>query len=86
MQPVKIKLPITGTAQELVNKARMAVEKQSGVFTGDDNQGSFSLQVMGSAIAGEYLVDGEELIISITEKPFFVPAGVIEKFLLSQVS
>ena len=86
MQPVKIKLPITGTAQELVNKARMAVEKQSGVFTGDDNQGSFSLQVMGSAIAGEYLVDGEELIISITEKPFLVPAGVIEKFLLSQVS
>jgi hypothetical protein len=41
---------------------------------------------MGSAIAGEYFVDGQELIISITEKPFFVPASVIEKFLLSQVS
>jgi hypothetical protein len=86
MQPVKINLPITGTAEELVNKARMAIEKQSGRFTGDDNQGSFSLQVMGSSIAGEYFVDGQELIISITEKPFFVPASVIEKFLLSQVS
>jgi len=86
MQPVKINLPITGTAEELVNKARLAVEKQSGLFAGDDNQGSFSLQVMGADIAGDYQVDGQELIISITEKPFFVPASVIEKFLLSQVS
>lgn len=80
----KFKIPFTGDAQQILNKARMAVEGQGGTFSGNETAGSFEVSVMGT-IQGSYTVIGNELEIDITSKPMFVGCGMIENFLKSKL-
>jgi len=52
-------------------------QKNGGKFSGDENSGSFSIE-RPAKVAGEYAVDGDEIKITITEKPFILPASMIE--------
>lgn len=81
----KFSIPITGTPEAMLAKAKKAVESQGGEFNGDANSGSFHVKVMGS-IEGSYTVSGSELLINIENKPMFIPCGTIEGFLKSQLS
>ena len=60
----KFKIPFSGSAPQILNRARTAVEGQGGAFTGDESTGSFEVSVMGT-IKGTYTVMGNELDISI---------------------
>ena len=80
-----INLPFSGSADAIVNKAKSAIEGQGGSFTGDNQNGSFSVSVMGSSIAGSYAVEGNMLNLLITDKPFFVSCGMIESMLKSKL-
>lgn len=80
----KLNLPFTGPAEITIQKARVAVENQNGIFNGDNNSGSFEVTVLGSTIKGNYNVTGQILNLEITEKPFFVPCSTIESFLSKQ--
>lgn len=79
------KIPFTGSAETVLNKAKSAVQSQGGNFSGDSNAGNFSVSVFGNDIKGSYTVSGSELNIVIDSKPFFVPCNAIESFLKSQV-
>ena len=78
------KIPFTGDAQQILNKARTAVEGQGGTFTGNEMAGNFEVSVMGT-IQGSYNVMDNELEIDITSKPMFVGCGMIENFLKSKL-
>lgn len=78
-------IPFTGEATIVLEKAKRAVEKQSGNFTGDTNQGNFDVSLFGQAIVGTYTVSGNDLNIVIESKPFMVPCNAIESFLKSQI-
>jgi hypothetical protein len=78
-------IPFTGEATIVLEKAKRAVEKQSGNFTGDTNQGNFDVSLFGQAIIGTYTVSGNDLNIVIESKPFMVPCNAIESFLKSQI-
>ena len=78
-------IPFTGEASTVLEKAKTAVEKQSGHFTGDTGQGSFAVSFFGQEITGSYFVTGNDLNIVIENKPFMVPCSAIESFLKSQV-
>lgn len=80
----KFKIPFAGSPQQVLNRARTAVEGQGGTFTGDENYGSFQVSVMGTII-GSYTVMGNELDITIDSKPMFVGCGMIESFLKSKL-
>lgn len=78
-------VPFSGNASEIVSKAKNAVEKQEGSFNGNSQSGSFHLSVMGNTIAGSYTVEGQQLSMFISEKPFFVPCSTIESMLKSRL-
>ncbi len=80
----KFKIPFSGSAQQVLNRARTAVEGQGGTFTGTEASGEFQVSVMGS-IKGSYTVMGNELDIAIDSKPLFVSCGMIESFLKSKL-
>jgi hypothetical protein len=78
------KIPFTGNAQHVLNRARTAVEGQGGTFNGSETSGEFQVSVMGT-IKGSYTVMGNELEIVIDSKPLFVSCGMIESFLKSKL-
>ncbi len=78
-------IPFTGETSIVLDKAKKAVEKQSGSFTGDGNNGNFQVSFFGQEIIGSYTVAGNDLNIVIESKPFMVPCNAIESFLKSQI-
>ena len=80
----KFKIPFTGSAEQVLNKTKTAVEGQGGIFNGDENSGVFEVSVMGT-IKGTYALAGNEIDISIDSKPMFVSCGMIEGFLKSKL-
>lgn len=79
-------IPFEGAAEKILIKARFAVESQGGSFNGNSETGNFDVNFFGNTIAGMYTVDGQNLDIIITSKPFLVPCSAIEGFLKNQVS
>lgn len=78
-------IPFAGETSLVLDKAKNAVEKQSGSFTGDTNNGNFQVSFFGQEIVGGYTVVGNDLNIVIESKPFMVPCNAIESFLKSQI-
>jgi hypothetical protein len=84
MSKCNFSIPFTGTAESVFNRARAAVEKQGGSFTGDSNGGSFHINVFGN-ISGNFTVSGQELHITIEDKPMMIPCNAIESALRNQI-
>ena len=79
-------LPFSGNPEDVLAKARKAVEGQGGNFNGDTNRGDFQVSVFGNKIVGDYTVSGQTMQINITDKPFMVPCSAIEGFLKNQLT
>ena len=79
------KIPFTGSADDVLSKARNAVQGQGGNFTGDAASGNFDVTAFGNTIKGSYRVAGSDLNILIDSKPFFLPCSTIEGFLKNQL-
>jgi hypothetical protein len=75
-----------GSPDQVLNKAKSAVQGQGGSFDGDVNGGSFKVSAFGNSIAGTYTVSGQQMHISITDKPFLLSCGMIESYLKSQLT
>jgi hypothetical protein len=86
MSDCSFSIPVTGSPDALLNKARSAVQGQGGTFNGDSNTGNFKVTVFGNTIAGNYTVAGGNMNIVITDKPFMLSCGMIESYLKGQVS
>lgn len=86
MSDCSFKIPFSTPVEEVNAKAKKFIESQGGTLTGDLNSGSFALSVFGNDIAGNYKVEGSEMLIEITEKPFLIPCSMIESALKGQLS
>ena len=84
MSKCNFSISFSGTAEQVYNKAKAAVEKQGGSFSGNADSGSFSINVFG-AISGSYSISGNQLNIVIEDKPMMIPCGAIENVLKSQI-
>lgn len=82
----KFSVTFSEPVESAVEKAKNAVESQSGIFNGNVNGGNFEVTVFGNNIKGNYSVAGQVLDIEITDKPFFVPCNMIESFLAKNIS
>ena len=78
-------IPFSGTPEAVLNRARSAVQGQGGTFTGDASAGNFEVSALGNTVKGRYTVSGQNLNITIDDKPFFLPCGTIEGFLKSHL-
>lgn len=81
----KLNLPFSDPAEVAIEKARDAIKSQSGLFEGDIANGHFEVTVFGNNIKGDYQVQGQNLQLEITDKPFFVPCSMIESFLAKYI-
>jgi len=85
MSKCNFSINFSGTPEDVYTKAKQAVEKQGGSFSGDSNSGNFSINVFGT-ISGTYAVSGNALNITIEDKPMMIPCAAIENVLKSQIS
>jgi hypothetical protein len=85
MSKCSFSIGFSGSSEEMYNKAKAAVEKQGGTFSGDAQSGTFSITVFGN-ISGRYAVSGQQLQIDIEDKPMMIPCAAIENALKSQLS
>lgn len=81
----KFDLTLNETPENILAKAKSAIESQNGVFTGDTNSGNFEVNVFGNFIKGNYTISAQVLHLEITDKPFFVPCSMIENMLQKQL-
>lgn len=86
MADCNFRIPFSGDAGSVVGKAKASVQGQGGNFNGDDNGGQFNVSVFGSTIAGNYSIVGNEMEVTITDKPFMIPCSTIEGFLKNQLT
>jgi hypothetical protein len=85
MSKCNFSIPFSGSPENVFTKAKAAVEKQGGTFSGDASSGNFSIKVFG-AISGNYTITDNQLNIVIEDKPMMIPCGAIENVLKSQIS
>lgn len=86
MSTCNFSIQFSGAAETILAKAKAAVESQNGDFTGDSNSGNFEVSVFANLIKGYYNVSGQNLNLTITDKPFLIPCSTIENFLKSKIS
>jgi hypothetical protein len=85
MSGCKFNIPFSGSAEEILAKAKSAIESQGGTFTGDLNAGNFDVSLLSNTIAGSYSVEGQNLQLNIDSKPVFLPCNAIESFLIKKL-
>ncbi|MDQ6843767.1 MAG: hypothetical protein M3Z92_05350 [Bacteroidota bacterium] len=86
MSTCNFTIPFSGESMDILMKAKSAIESQNGSFTGDGSSGHFEVSVLSNTIKGKYKVEGQQMNITISHKPFFLPCGTIESMLRSKVS
>ena len=85
MSGCKFNIPVSGSAEEILAKAKSAIESQGGNFTGDLSAGNFDVSLLSNTIAGSYSVEGQNLQLNIDSKPVFLPCNAIESFLIKKL-
>jgi hypothetical protein len=72
--------PFTGSADELVARAKAGITKAGGTLTGNATSGSFNVPTsrLTSPIAGTYAVHGQTAHFEITEKPALLSCSRIQ--------
>jgi archaellum component FlaF (FlaF/FlaG flagellin family) len=70
---------VTGDPATVFNQVKTTVESQGGVVNGDQNSGTISLSipVLGT-VQGNYVISGQTVTITVTQKPFLLPCSEIE--------
>ncbi len=86
MSMCSFSIPFIGNAENILQKAKAAIESQNGNFTGDTNSGNFEVSVFANSIKGYYNVSGQNLNLTITDKPFLISCSTIESILKSRIS
>ena len=72
-------ITLTDEISSVLGRVRSEITGNGGRFEGNTEYGSFDGQSVLGLIKGEYRsIDGNEIEITITHKPFIVPYGTIE--------
>ena len=86
MSTCNFSITFAGKPEIILAKAKAAVESQNGNFNGDINSGNFEVSVFANSVKGHYNVSGQNLNLTITDKPFLIPCSTIESFLKSKIA
>lgn len=76
-------IPFSGEAENLVSRARQAIEGAGGAFMGNSTEGNFRAKTPIGSIQGSYQVEGQQISLAITKKPLLLSCSRIEKELTS---
>jgi len=63
----------------VIKRVESEIKDQGGIFNGNTECGSFAGKSVLGMVKGEYrCIAEDEIIITITDKPFLVPYGMVE--------
>jgi hypothetical protein len=65
----------------VVEKARSVATGKGAAFSGDEKAGGFSGSFVGQKFAGSYRIEGQRVIVTITDKPWTTPWFGVESLL-----
>ncbi|WP_437592386.1 hypothetical protein [Sorangium sp. So ce1000] len=71
-------VPFSGSSQDIIAKAKAAIEKAGGQFNGDEGKGGFSVPTPAGTVKGTYAISAQTFAVDITDKPFIMPGAAIE--------
>ena len=72
-------IPFTADPTSLITRAKQEIKKTGGAFEGDVTQGSFRAKTPIGSIEGSYQIEGQQIFLSVTKKPFLLSCGRIQK-------
>lgn len=75
----------TMTPEELVGKARKAIEDAGGTFSGNTSEGSFEIS-SPVKVKAHYTMTANSITLTVTDKPMIVPCSMIEAKLREYLS
>ena len=75
-----------GTAESLVEHLKNKILTNNGGFGGDASSGSFSIQLLATTIEGAYTINGNDIMITIRKKPFFINCNSIRDYVAQNLS
>jgi hypothetical protein len=71
-------LDFTGSPEELVSRAKQAIQHAGGTFNGDTDAGAFDLKTPLGTVKGNYTIRENAIQVQITEKPLLLSCVRIE--------
>lgn len=86
MSKCNFSIQFSGSASDIISKARQTIENAGGTFNGDVLAGSLSISSFIGKIEGQYAIVGNEMNVVISEKPLFITCGRIEDELKKYMS
>jgi hypothetical protein len=72
-------IPFSGAADSLLQRARHEITRAGGSMNGDDLAGTFQAKTPIGSIQGNYLVQGQLMVMNITKKPFILSCKKIQR-------
>ncbi len=82
----KFRIQTSINKDELYSWVVTEVRYYNALLDGDQNEGSFNIQLIGGSFIGSYKVIDKNIEVEIVSKPLFIPCSTIEKFLINQLS
>jgi hypothetical protein len=79
-------IPVAGSADQFISKAKAAVEKAGGTLTGDNQAGSIDITTPVGSIKARYTISGGNATIHVDDKPFFLTIDKIRSTLTKYLS
>jgi hypothetical protein len=75
------KLTLAKDMDEVLSELRQFTKGYGGTFHGKAKAGTISVQLPLGKIGGSYAVEGRDLAITITDKPFVIPYETMRSWL-----
>jgi hypothetical protein len=72
-------IPFSGDAESLLRRAKQEIVTAGGEFAGTAASGDFSVKSPLGSIRGSYQVEGQQILLVITKKPFLLSCSKIGK-------
>ena len=80
-----IKIPYSVDVRKLYELGLDEAIATGGRLDGNEQKGTFSIPILGGVFEGTYNVNNKWIEVQLFKKPIFIPCGVIESFLKSQI-
>jgi hypothetical protein len=69
---------LPGPAAQVIQRVRQPIEAHGGSLVGNEQGGTIRVVTPVGEVGGDYTISGTAVAFRITQKPFFVPCGIIE--------
>lgn len=71
---IKVTVTVKGKIGDVLKKVKAVAQQKNVKFEGDETHGKFSGDAEGS-----YVVDGQDIVITITDKPWYATDGQVSE-------